>query len=184
MRFITAPLSGVYIIEPEIHKDDRGYFFESYHRQKFVDAGISDDFVQDNQSLSSRGTIRGLHFQKEPHGQSKLVRVLNGSVYDVVVDIRPESETFGRWFGINLTAEKNNMMYIPVGFAHGFCVTSETAIFAYKCGELYNQEAETGIRYNDPDFNISWPVNKSEIVVSDKDLKLPTFRELKKEMGW
>lgn len=184
MNFITTPLSDLIVVEPQVFGDDRGYFFESYHQQKFVTGGISDEFVQDNQSQSVKGTIRGLHFQKPPHTQSKLVRVIQGEVYDVAVDLRPDSATFGQWFGVYLNAENKKMLYIPVGFAHGFCVTSDVAVFVYKCGSLYSQADEDGIRFDDPDLNIKWPVDKTDIKLSAKDQTLKSFEQVRKEVVW
>lgn len=166
---------GLLIIEPTIYGDNRGYFFESYNRQKFEEMGIPHHFVQDNQSLSAKGVLRGLHFQKEPYAQGKLVRVLTGKALDVAVDLRPDSKTFGQHYKYLLDAQKNNMMYIPEGFAHGF-VTLEETLFFYKCTNFYNKEAECGVLWNDPDLNIDWEVDNPEL--SEKDLKLSLFKEV------
>ncbi|MEO8582054.1 MAG: dTDP-4-dehydrorhamnose 3,5-epimerase [Patescibacteria group bacterium] len=184
MEFKNTPLSGVLIIQPDIFGDERGYFYETYHKVKFVEHGITEEFIQDNQSFSEKGIVRGLHFQKPPTSQSKLVRVISGEVYDVAVDLRPTSPTFGNWFGIYLSGENKTMLYVPVGFAHGFCVTSETAIFCYKCGELYSKDDESGIRFDDPDLNIDWPVKPEDVKLSDKDAVLKTFAEIKGELAW
>lgn len=180
MQFTKTPLDGVILIEPQVFGDDRGYFYESYSKKKFIEAGITEEFVQDNQSFSERGTIRGLHFQKPPFSQSKLVRAITGEIYDVVVDLRTSSATFGQWFGVYLTEENKKMLYVPIGFAHGFCVTSETALFAYKCGNYYSKADELGIHYNDTQLNIDWPIAKDEVKISEKDLTLPSFAEVEK----
>lgn len=184
MQFTPGPLKGLVIIEPKVFGDERGYFYESYHKEKFTEAGITEEFVQDNQSVSQKSILRGLHFQKPPFTQSKLVRVIQGEVYDVVVDLRPDSDTFGKWYGITLSGENKTMMYIPVGFAHGFCVTSETALFCYKCGSLYSAENEGGIIWNDPDVNISWPIDANSAVLSEKDKLLPRLADIKNTLHW
>lgn len=179
MTFTTTNFPGLLLIEPKVFGDDRGYFYESYNQKEFEEHGISEHFIQDNQSRSTKNTVRGLHFQTGEFAQSKLVRVLEGEVYDVVVDLRPDSVTFKKWFGLTLSAEKKNMMYIPRGFAHGFCVTSDTAEFAYKVGfALWNKEAESGIIWNDPDLNIDWPVGPEQAIVSEKDQELKTMKEV------
>lgn len=166
---------GLLLLEPQIFEDNRGYFFESFNEQKFRDAGVPSHYVQDNQSYSEKGVIRGLHFQKAPYEQGKLVRVLAGKVLDVVVDIRPDSKTFGQHFKCVLDAVKNNMMYIPGGFAHGFAALENT-VFFYKCTGYYNKEAESGIVWNDEELQIDWEVENP--VLSEKDQQLPRFKEL------
>lgn len=180
MNIEKTPLEGLIVLNPRVFKDDRGYFFESYNEKTFKELRITNNFVQDNQSFSSYGTIRGLHFQKGEHAQAKLVRVIQGEVYDVAVDLRPDSPTFGQHFGVLLTGENNKQFLIPRGFAHGFSVLSETAIFSYKCDNFYHKESEGGIIYNDQTLKIDWQVSKE--VVSEKDLVLPTFEEVKKEV--
>lgn len=184
MNFVPTPLQGLLILEPRVFEDSRGYFYESYNKSEFVEAGITAEFVQDNQSYSQKGSLRGLHFQKPPHAQAKIVRVTNGEVFDVAVDLRSDSPTFGKWFGLYLSGENKKMLYIPVGFAHGFCVTSETAVFCYKCSDLYSQADEDGILYNDPDLNIEWPLPTNELNLSEKDTVLKTFEQIKKEVVW
>ena len=177
MKVISTPIAGVYIVEPRVFEDARGYFFESYNKAKFEAAGLHYDFIQDNQSKSSYGTVRGLHFQKGEHAQAKLVRVLEGSVLDVAVDLRKGSPTYGKHVAVELSAENNRQLLIPRGFAHGFSVLSETAMFAYKCDNLYCQEAEGGIRFDDPALDIDWRVEKGKELLSDKDKDLPFFTE-------
>ena len=166
MNIISTEIRGVILIEPKVFGDDRGYFFETWNRRRFAAAGLDVDFVQDNLSYSQRGTLRGLHFQN-PHAQGKLVSVLQGEVYDVVVDIRVGSPTFGRWLGIRLSAENRRQVYVSPGIAHGFCVTSESALFAYKCTDYYAPEAEATIAWDDPDLAIPWPVR--DPILSAKD---------------
>jgi dTDP-4-dehydrorhamnose 3,5-epimerase len=172
-----SPLPGLLIIEPKVFEDFRGYFFESFNRKDLMDAGVEAQFVQDNQSLSQYGVLRGLHYQLAPYAQSKLVRVLHGSVWDVAVDIRKNSPTFGKHFGIELNADNKIQLFIPQGFAHGFTVTSPTAVFFYKCDCFYNPEAERGIRFNDPDLAIPWPIAENEAIISAKDKVLPLFKQ-------
>jgi dTDP-4-dehydrorhamnose 3,5-epimerase len=174
MKVTETKLQGCYVIEPTRHNDSRGYFFESFNEAKFEELTQQNGhFVQDNQSSSTYGVVRGLHFQKGEYAQAKLVRVLEGKVLDVAVDIRDGSPTYGQWLSVELSAENNLQLYIPRGFAHGFSVLSETAVFAYKCDNVYNKESEGGIRYDDPELNIDWGVPKQEMIVSDKDLVLP-----------
>ena len=175
MKIIETPIPGLLILEPRVFADQRGYFLESYNQQKLQEAGISTIFVQDNESKSGRGVIRGLHYQLAPYSQTKLVRVIQGSVYDVAVDCREGSPTFGQSFGLELNEENKLQFYIPKGFAHGFSVLSETAVFSYKCDALYNPSAERGIRYNDPALKINWGIDSSVSVVSGKDMILPLF---------
>ena len=177
MKIIKTPIEGLLVFEPRVFSDNRGYFFETFRSEYFEELGLQNTFVQDNESKSSRGVVRGLHYQIEPYGQAKLVRVISGTVYDVAVDLRKESSTFGKWFGVELSEENKKQLYIPRGFAHGFSVLSETAIFSYKCDGYYQQNAERGILYNDPVLNIDWKLADNEIVVSEKDLQSNSFRE-------
>lgn len=169
MNFIKTKIDGVFIIEPKIFNDTRGYFFESYNEAEFHKNGIKNVFVQDNQSKSSYGVIRGLHCQLGEHSQAKLVRVLQGKVLDVAVDARRESKTFGKYVSVELSDENNRMFFIPRGFLHGFSVLSETAIFSYKCDNLYCKESEFGIRYDDPEIGIDWKIPLDKVITSEKD---------------
>jgi dTDP-4-dehydrorhamnose 3,5-epimerase len=173
MQFLKTKLSGVIEIIPRIFEDERGYFYETYNIELFRANGIPVDFLQDNQSFSKKGVVRGLHFQRAPYGQGKLVRVIQGAVLDVVVDIRPDSPTYGQYDSFLLTAENKKMVYLPEGFAHGFS-TLEDAIFSYKCTNIYDKASEGGILYNDPDLNIDWQV--ADPVVSGKDLELTSWK--------
>jgi dTDP-4-dehydrorhamnose 3,5-epimerase len=175
MPFIAAPLPGLIIFEPVVYPDDRGFFFETYNQRLFQANGILNEFVQDNQSLSSFGTIRGLHYQREPYGQAKLVRVLQGRILDVVVDLRVGSPGFGKSYSIELTAENKKQIFIPKGFAHGFSVLSEIAEISYKCDSFYNKQSEGGIRYNDQKLNIDWQIPADKTIVSSKDTQLKEF---------
>ncbi len=175
-KFTEAKLQGVYIIEPRAYGDERGYFMETYVKDRFQEAGIDISFVQDNQSSSGRGVLRGLHFQKK-NPQTKLVRVLSGEVFDVTVDLRKGSPTFGKWDGVVLSEENRKQLLIPRGFAHGFLVLSEKAVFSYKCDDVYHPEDEGGIIWNDPDIGIAWP-NAGVLKMSEKDRQLPSFREI------
>jgi len=177
MKIIETPLPGLLIIEPSVFEDHRGYFIESYHNQRYVDAGIKAQFIQDNESKSGRGVVRGLHYQLNPVAQAKLVRVVFGVVYDVAVDLRKGSPTFGEWFGLELNEKSKNQLYVPHGFAHGFSVLSETAVFSYKCDNIYNKEAERAINPFDPQLAIDWQLNESEWKVSDKDRMAPLFAD-------
>jgi len=177
MEIEKTDLPGLLIVNPKIFRDERGYFYESYNQEKYHEAGIDTIFVQDNESRSVRGVVRGLHYQLAPHAQAKLVRVLEGTVFDVAVDIRKDSPTFGQWFGVELSAENKKQLYIPEGFAHGFSVLSETAVLAYKCNEFYHPESERGIALDDPDLNIDWKIPSQEFIVSEKDKKSPRFRD-------
>lgn len=181
MNFIETKLKGCFIIEPKVICDERGYFMESFNEKTFQN-GISEKvhFVQDNQSFSSKGVLRGLHYQTGEHAQAKLVRVLQGEVLDIAVDIRPNSPTFGQSEAIVLSAEKQNQFYIPRGFAHGFLVLSETATFFYKCDNFYNKESEGGIIFNDTQININWNFPEKELIISEKDQHLPTLEFAKK----
>jgi dTDP-4-dehydrorhamnose 3,5-epimerase len=181
MNFIPTNLSGCFVIEPKVFKDERGYFMESYNETTFNNGvGQKVHFVQDNQSYSSKGVLRGLHYQTGEHAQAKLVRVIEGEVLDIAVDIRPESETYGQSFSILLSAENQKQLFIPRGFAHGFLVTSPTAIFFYKCDNFYNKDSEGGIIYNDPALKIDWNFPENELIISEKDVILPTLENAKK----
>ncbi|GGB77454.1 dTDP-4-dehydrorhamnose 3,5-epimerase [Flavobacterium suaedae] len=176
MAAIPTPLEGCFIIEPNVIPDERGYFMESYNEKRFEqETGLKVHFVQDNQSFSTRGVLRGLHYQTGEHAQAKLVRVLQGEVLDVAVDIRPGSPTYGEHVAVMLTAENKRQLFVPRGFAHGFLVVSETATFFYKCDNFYNKESEGGIRYNDPTIGIDWGMDASEFIISAKDTVLPNF---------
>ncbi|VEN74290.1 dTDP-4-deoxyrhamnose-3,5-epimerase [Candidatus Desulfarcum epimagneticum] len=170
MNIQTCAVPGPLIIEPDVFGDPRGFFMETYHRKRYEKAGIPHVFVQDNLSFSAKGVLRGLHFQKT-RPQAKLVQALAGEVFDVAVDIRPGSETFGKWEGTLLSDKNKRQFFVPEGFAHGFCVISETALFAYKCSDFYDPEDEGGILWSDPDIGIDWPVENP--VVSEKDRRLP-----------
>jgi dTDP-4-dehydrorhamnose 3,5-epimerase len=181
MNFIPTKLEGCFVIEPKIFNDERGYFLESYNEKTFQNGiGQPVQFVQDNQSYSSKGVLRGLHYQTGEHAQAKLVRVLQGEVLDVVVDIRPNSKTYGETFSVVLSGENQKQFYIPRGFAHGFLVLSETATFFYKCDNFYNKESEGGIIYNDKSLNIDWQFSNDELLISEKDAILPTIENAKK----
>lgn len=175
MPFTATPLPGVFIFEPTVYPDDRGYFFESYNKRLFQANHIPEEFVQDNQSFSCYGVIRGLHFQQEPHAQSKLVRVLQGRILDVVLDLRKGSPGFGKTFSIELSADNKKQIFIPKGFAHGFSVLSETTEISYKCDQFYNKQSEGGVWYNDPQLKIDWQVPADKALVSEKDAVLPPF---------
>ena len=176
MNIIKTAIEGVIIIEPRVFGDERGYFFESFNLKEFKEkAGLDVDFVQDNESKSSYGVVRGLHFQKPPFEQAKLVRVVKGSVFDVAVDIRIGSPTFGKYVECELTAENHRQMFIPRGFAHGFCVTSEEAIFQYKCDQYYHPEAEGAIKWDDETVGVQWPIPLEKAVLSEKDKNHPVL---------
>jgi dTDP-4-dehydrorhamnose 3,5-epimerase len=177
MRFVHCDIPGLVVIEPTVFEDSRGYFYEAYNSMPFKDNGITCEFLQDNQSKSSYGVIRGLHYQLPPFAQAKLVRVLEGSIVDVAVDIRKGSPTYGQHFSIELSAENRKQLFIPEGFAHGFSVLSPSAIVLYKCDRLYNRQSEGGILYNDPDLNIDWKTEAENAVVSDKDIWLPGLKD-------
>ena len=180
MTFTESALQGCFIIEPKVLKDDRGYFMESYNLRTFQDkTGITQPFVQDNQSFSTKGVLRGLHYQTGEHAQAKLVRVIQGEVLDVAVDIRPNSPTFGKYESVLLTGENQKQFYIPRGFAHGFLVLSDTALFFYKCDNFYNKESEGGIIYSDASIGIDWKMNLNELLVSEKDAILPELKNSK-----
>lgn len=179
MKVEETQLEGCFIISPKIFRDDRGYFFESFNKASFEKAtGISVDFVQDNLSKSSKGVLRGLHYQTKPFEQAKLVTVINGSVLDVCVDLRPNSKSFGKYFSTVLDGVYKKQLFIPKGFAHGFLVLEDDTLFAYKCDNYYNKEAERGIIYNDKTLNIDWNLSSEDLNLSEKDSKLPTFESL------
>lgn len=178
-NFIKTSIEGVYIIEPTVFGDNRGYFMESYSKRDFEEAGLNMNFVQDNESKSKKGVLRGLHFQTK-HTQGKLVRVVEGEVFDVAVDLRASSPTFGQWTGVTLTAQNKKQFYIPEGFAHGFLVLSDSATFQYKCTDYYAPEYDGGVLWNDPDIGIKWPLEGiEEVLLSDKDQKQQTLKEFK-----
>lgn len=175
MEFTQAPIQGLWLIEPKVWRDERGYFFESYNEKNFREMGIQENFLQDNQSLSQRGALRGLHFQAPPFEQGKLIRVIKGRVLDVVVDIRKNSADYGKHFVLELSGDNFQMMWIPPGFAHGFLTLEDDTIFSYKCTNVYNKNSEGGIYWNDPDLGISWNIQNP--VVSDKDKELPLLKD-------
>ncbi len=176
MKIIDTSLKDLYIIVPDVFEDGRGYFFESYHQKKLSKSGINFNFVQDNQSKSAYGVIRGLHYQLNPKAQTKLIRVIQGRIFDVAVDIRRNSPDYGKWYGLELSAPNFHQLLIPKGFAHGFSVLSETAIIIYKCDEYYAPETEAGIIFNDQELNIDWRIPKGREIISEKDMKLPDFK--------
>jgi len=175
MNVIETGLPGLLIVEPRVFDDSRGYFFESYQENRYKEAGIGASFIQDNESKSVKGVVRGLHYQLNDFAQAKLVRVIQGSVFDVAVDLRAGSPTFGKWFGVELSADNKKQLFIPRGFAHGFSVLSETAIFTYKCDNFYNKEAERSINPFDRKLNIDWKVDQKLAIVSEKDYEAPLF---------
>jgi len=176
MKFTTTPLEGLLIIQPDVFDDDRGYFFESYNHEKFLTAGLDLKFVQDNESKSKKGVLRGLHFQAPPFAQGKLVRVISGSAMDVAVDIRKNSPTYGKWTSVVLTDKNKLMFWVPAGFAHGFITLEDDTVFFYKCTNVYNKASEGGIIWNDTDLNIDWGIGDPS--VSEKDGISPRFREV------
>ena len=193
IKVTKAPIEGLYVIEPTVHGDSRGYFMETYSKRDMLEAGLDLEFVQDNQSMSTKGVLRGLHYQKQ-YPQGKLVRVIKGRVFDVAVDLRKNSETFGKWFGIELTEENKKQFYIPEGFAHGFLVLSDTAEFCYKCTDFYHPGDEGGLAWNDPEIGIEWPdvigeynnnakadgytlTDGTPLNISDKDQKWSTLKD-------
>src|SRR4051812_17886674 len=178
MRVIPTKLAGLVVIEPDVFGDARGFFFESWSAQRYAEAGLPALFVQDNVSRSSRGILRGLHLQSPPMGQGKLVQVLEGEVFDVALDVRIDSPTFGQWVGESLSATNHRQMYVPPGFAHGFCVTSENALFAYKCTQSYAPAAELSVLWNDPEIGIDWPM--AEPVLSKKDAAALPLRAIER----
>jgi dTDP-4-dehydrorhamnose 3,5-epimerase len=181
MKFSITDIAGLLVLEPKVYEDSRGYFFESYNESVFKEQGIDLRFLQDNQSFSAFGVIRGLHYQLPPFAQTKLVRVLQGKILDVALDIRKGSATYGKTFWLELSAENKKQLFIPKGFAHGFAVLSEKAEVLYKCDTLYNKESDAGISFNDPALNIDWRVPADKIIVSDKDRLLPSLAESKND---
>jgi dTDP-4-dehydrorhamnose 3,5-epimerase len=177
MKIIETGFKGLVVIKPKIFRDPRGYFFESYNQADLGNAGIAFTPVQDNESKSTKGVIRGLHYQLVPHAQTKLIRVIEGKIFDVALDLRKNSRTFGKWFGIDLDSETKDQVLIPAGFAHGFSVLSETAIIQYKCDNVYNKEFERGILLNDPYLDINWKTGSVPQIISEKDLKQPLFND-------
>ncbi|MFT3753643.1 MAG: dTDP-4-dehydrorhamnose 3,5-epimerase [Paludibacter sp.] len=177
MEIIETPIKDLIIIKPRVFADARGFFCETYNEKTYHEAGIDLRFCQDNQSKSSYGVIRGLHYQLNPQSQSKLVSVVQGAVWDVAVDLRAGSPTFGQWYGVELTEENHLQFLIPQGFAHGFSVISETAVFSYKCDNFYSPALERGLMYNDPALGIDWKIPGDKAIVSDKDLKHPLFKD-------
>ncbi|MCB0685526.1 MAG: dTDP-4-dehydrorhamnose 3,5-epimerase [Saprospiraceae bacterium] len=175
MNFQETDIKGLVIIEPDIWKDNRGYFYETFQQQRYVDSGIRCNFVQDNEAFSGKGVLRGLHYQLPPFGQAKLVRIIHGSVIDVAVDIRPESPTYGQYHAVLLSGENKKQFFIPQGFAHGYVCLSDEVIFSYKCSSFYSKEHEGGIRFDDPQLNIDWQLPAEQLIVSDRDLGLPSF---------
>ena len=173
MKILDTPISGLKIIQPNIFNDERGYFFESFNLTKFVNSELNYNFIQDNESKSCYGVVRGLHYQLEPYSQAKLVRVIKGYVLDVAVDLRKDSPTYTNWYSVELNEENKYQLLIPRGFAHGFSVLSDDTIFAYKCDNVYNKDSERGIRFDDLAFNIKWRIDKP--IVSEKDRNLPLF---------
>ncbi len=179
--FTHGPIEGLIIINPSVFADERGFFMESYKASDFIAAGISEPFVQDNHSRSSKGTLRGLHFQHSPHAQGKLVRVTRGAVWDVAVDLRPGSANFGKWFGIELSEANKTMFWIPPGFAHGFVAMEDNTELQYKCTAEYHAPSDGGIRWDDPDIGIPWPDLGIAYIISEKDRKLPLLKDIQKD---
>ena len=178
MNIKSTPLKDCYILEPTIFEDERGYFYEKFNEKKFEElTGLNGHFVQDNISKSSYGVLRGVHLQKGEHAQAKLVSCLEGKVWDVAVDLRKDSPTFGKWFGVELTPENKLQLYVPRGFGHGFSVLSQTAIFSYKCDNFYNKDSEGSVIWNDTDLNIDWKLPNDDVILSEKDQSLPPFKE-------
>lgn len=185
MKIEKTPLADCYIIHDTVHGDQRGYFFESFNRKTFFsETGLDIDFVQDNQSKSQKGVLRGLHFQEGEHAQAKLVRVLQGKVLDVVVDLRKKSPSYGQTFAMELTEGNHQQLFVPRGFAHGFVVLSETAVFFYKCDNYYNKASERGIIFNDTDLAIDWQLPDTNLILSDKDRVLPSFQEISNDINF
>ena len=181
IKITSCGMEGLYVIEPTVFYDERGYFVETYNQNDFKAEGLDMVFVQDNQSMSSRGVLRGLHYQKQ-YPQGKLVRVVRGTVFDVAVDLRASSETYGKWFGVELSAENKKQFYIPQGFAHGFLVLSDVAEFAYKCTDFYHPGDEGGLIWNDPDIGVEWPIEEGmQLLISEKDQKWGGIKAWKAE---
>ncbi len=179
MKVIKTDIEGLFIIEPRVFKDARGYFFESFSERDFAREVAPVKFVQDNESKSGYGVVRGLHFQKPPHAQAKLVRVVKGRVLDVAVDLRPGSETYGKYYAAELSEENQRQFFIPKGFAHGFSVLSEEAVFQYKCDEYYAPESEGSVLWNDPEIGIDWKIPAEDVILSEKDTRSPMLKDLK-----
>ncbi|MFN4080329.1 MAG: dTDP-4-dehydrorhamnose 3,5-epimerase [Saprospiraceae bacterium] len=179
MGFLQTGIDGLLLFEPRVFYDERGYFFEAFNRKVWEEAGVQAEFVQDNQAFSTRGVLRGLHYQCGPAAQAKLVRVLAGEVFDVAVDLRPDSSTYGRWYGVILSAENKRQLYVPRGFAHGYLALSETAEFFYKCDNYYDKGAEGGLYFDDPKVGIEWPFDLNRVLVAEKDRILPRFGQHK-----
>ena len=177
MKIIETGFEGLYIIHPKVYSDSRGYFFESFKLETFLMSGIPFNPVQDNESKSVKGVIRGLHYQLNPFAQAKLIRVVVGKIFDVAVDLRKSSETYGKWYGVDLDSENKTQFFIPKGFAHGFSVLSDVAVIQYKCDNLYNPRYERGISLNDPELKIDWHLENITAIISDKDLIHPSFKE-------
>ena len=177
MKITPTPIDGLVVVEPKVFGDNRGYFFESYNRKNFAENGITADFMQDNESKSRYGVLRGLHYQAAPYTQAKLVRVMEGKVLDVAVDIRKNSKTFGQYFAIELSGENKLQLFVPRGFAHGFAVLSEEVVFAYKCDNFYMPSHERGIAFNDPDLNINWQIPLDKAILSAKDTVNPRLKD-------
>lgn len=175
MKFINVEIQGLIIIEPNVFEDDRGYFYESYNKEEFSKNGINDTFIQDNQSLSQKDVLRGLHFQKPPYSQSKLIRVIQGRVLDVAVDLRKNSKTYGKQYATELSSKNKRMFYIPEGFAHGFLTLEDNTIFSYKCSSFYNKESEDSLLWDDKDLNINWGIE--DPILSEKDKKAQNFNQ-------
>ena len=183
IKVTSCDIEGLYVIEPTVFKDERGYFVETYNQNDFKEAGLNMIFVQDNQSMSVKGVLRGLHFQKQ-YPQGKLVRAIRGAVFDVAVDLRADSKTYGKWFGVELTAENKKQFFIPKNFAHGFVVLSDSAEFAYKCTDFYHPNDEGGLYFDDPEIGVEWPMpegmTKEDLIISEKDHKWGGIKDLKK----
>lgn len=178
MNVVTTPIEGLLILEPNVFNDDRGYFYESYNANTLIEAaGLDIKFVQDNQARSTKNVLRGLHYQNAPHAQTKLIRALEGAIWDVVVDLRKDSETYGRWYGVELSAENKKQFLIPKGFAHGYSVLTETAEVFYKCDDFYSKKDEGGLYYNDASLQIDWKINLDDAIISEKDKVQPTLKE-------
>lgn len=177
MQIIETKIPGLLIIEPKVFSDDRGYFYETFQNRRYKESGIDAEFIQDNEAYSGYGVVRGLHYQLAPYSQAKLVRVIQGTVYDVAMDIRKGSPTFGQWVGIELSETNKRQFFVPKGFAHGYSVISKSAIFSYKCDNLYHPQSERGININDPSLDINWMIPENEMIISPKDLVLPIFEQ-------
>lgn len=177
MNIIKTKIEGLLIVEPRVFKDDRGYFFENYQIERYKEAGINADFIQDNEAFSTYGVVRGLHYQLGQFSQAKLVRVVKGKVLDIAVDLRKNSPTFGEWMGVELSEDNKKQFFVPRGFAHGYSVLSETVIFSYKCDNVYNPESERGLNLNDIKLNINWGVPIGKQIISGKDKVLPNFED-------